>query len=53
MKIVSYHNAKGVEKLKVQQERFSFYVHRWFSLCSTDSTSASSVIANTSHFNLI
>lgn len=51
--MVSYH-AKGVEKLKAQQERFSFYhVHRSFSLCSSDSTSESGVIANTSHFNLI
>ena len=52
--MVSYHNAKGVKKLKAQQERFSFYhVHRSFSLCSSDSTSESGVIANTSHFNLI
>lgn len=53
MKIVPYHNDKGVEKLKAQQERFSFYVHRSFSLSSSDSTSSSSVIANTTHFNLI
>lgn len=52
LKIVSYHNAKGVEKWKAQQRRFSLYVHELFSLCS-NSTSANGVIAYTSHFNLI